>query len=237
MDNKSLTPEEKLLRLIKEGAKPEKELKPAEQPAPQKTNMSNAMEPVQEQAVPTQNIKPSLDAQLKNFFTIGNINKILFILFFLVIIYVLYSLATFIMSNAAPGAKAKNGINLKLDEKALPAKNENEQAKSAQPQPIDYYLQDIQKKDIFKSVIVEKAGAINSAATQPAKAKLEEIAKYFSLKGIIEGNKLQAVIEDTRAGKTYFVTKGENIGDVTIDDITETKVKIRLEDQTTDLTL
>jgi|GEM_PF-1367668 len=244
MNAKNLTPEERLLKLIKEGAKPEKDASSTEHIAEKKADVSLPKASIgdrqNQRTEPPFESKPEksllVKAHFKNFLTVTNINKILFILFLLVLVFVLYNLAVFVMPNMTNMSGSKNNINLPVAEKNEQVNKENQQ-QGVESKPIDYYLQDITKRDLFKSVIAEKSGVVSSSSVQSARAKLEEAVKILSLKGIIAGDKLQAVIEDTSVGKTYFVAKGENIRDFIIEDITQAKVKIKFEDQSIDLTL
>lgn len=152
----------------------------------------------------------------KNRFGLKNVNKALWRLFLLALLYCIYNLAVFII----PGTDTQQ-LN------PAPVKAE----KPVEPKPLDYYLQDVDRKNLFKAA--EGSSSVSGAA----KSGLAELAQTFVLKGIIEGLTLQAAIEDTKSGKTYFVVKNDTIGDIIVEDITANKVKLRHDGETMDLTL
>lgn len=216
---KGLTPEERLLNLIKEGVKVDKQ----EDIVVSDVRESKPLNP------------PKID--FKKFFTTQGTNKLLWLIFLFIFIYTAYDLGTSVIPRLVT-VNTNKAFDLAIEEKKPPVNQTGEPQKNLQPQPLAYYIQEIEKKDLFKSVIIAKdAQATNQTQPQPAKVKLDELAKTFALKGIVAGQTPQAVIEDTKLGKTYFVIKQDKIGDVTIDDITDTKVSLRFEQETIDLTL
>ncbi len=79
------------------------------------------------------------------------------------------------------------------------------------------------EKDLFK--FAQGAGPVAEKA--PARvASLESILSNYVLSGIIGGDKPQAVIEDKRQGKTFFVSEGETLGEMCIVKIEEGKVTV-----------
>ena len=104
--------------------------------------------------------------------------------------------------------------------------------------PLDYYTQDVEKKGLFRYSAASGLKTQGpSGQFQPAKAMFEELVQPLVLKGIIAREMLQAVIEDTKNAKTYFVVKNDKIGDIIVDDITPNKVRLKMDEQTTDLSL
>ena len=104
--------------------------------------------------------------------------------------------------------------------------------------PLSYYTQDVDSKALFKYSVGDSAKTQNlSVQFQPLRAKLDELAQNLVLKGVVAGEIPQAVIEDTKASKTYFVVKNDKIGDIIVEDITPNRVKLRLDGQHADLTL
>lgn len=236
MDN--VTPEERLLKLIKEGTKAQKQDnadKPAEplRSASQQSMPGEADLRQESKAVSAARRK----IELKKFFTVTNINKSLLVLFLFALIYATYDLGLFIIPRLV-GMIVKKNIDVSDYKKSRPpAEIKEKKDQASQSQPLAYYTQPMENREMFKSVIAETAKNIGQTQAQAAKIKLEEIIKTFALKGIIAGEPPQAVIEDTKSAKTYFVTTQDNIGDIAIEEITDTRVRLKLEGQSADLTL
>lgn len=166
---------------------------------------------------------------MRKLFIPANAIKLLLILFLAVFIYTIYDLSVFVMSRLLDMDKARYTKEKGRDEANGASKEER--------LPLAHYLQDIEKKDLFKSVIIEKAGAAAPAPGTAAKQRSEEVIKNFILKGVIAGPVPQAVVEDTKQGKTYFVVKSDRIADMVVEDITDNKVTLKFGEQSFDLTL
>ncbi len=229
MDNKNITPEERLLRLIKEDnkAKPKGTADAAQisMPAPAQS------------APPVQSSKKFLKrwAPANEQMQARNINKALFTVLSLVVIYTIYDFSVFILPRLSKVSMEKGYVDtLEPKKTSLGSPQHKEQAL----QPVAYYTEDIQKKDLFKPSLSEnREGPADSQSIQSDKAKLADLAANLSLKGIIDGQPPQAVIEDKKQAKTFFVTSQEKVGEVIIDQITDKKVRLRLGEETADLML
>ena len=83
--------------------------------------------------------------------------------------------------------------------------------------PLEYYLEGIKSENIF--------GAPASAGenASPA-AAATDLAKDITLVGIISGEDPQAVIEDKKTQKTYYLRKGQSFGETKLEDIQEGKI-------------
>ena len=90
-------------------------------------------------------------------------------------------------------------------------------------------------KDLFK--IVDSPGPTLDRALGPRVASLDQILSNYVLSGIVGGDKPQAVIEDKRQGKTYFVSVGDTIGEIRIVKIEEGRVTVAIGDQQAQLEL
>ena len=166
----------------------------------------------------------------------AGLNKILIFACIILGLYTVYDLFVVMLprqaritfsENASFGMLRKNRASAPADEK--PAKQE-------QVKPLSYYIQDTENKDIFRLSAAQDVNLLNQASL-PLNAKFDEIAKSFVLKGIIAGAPPQAVIEDTRANKSYFASKGESVAEAVVEEITDNKVKLKIGVQTIDLTL
>jgi type II secretory pathway component PulC len=84
---------------------------------------------------------------------------------------------------------------------------------------VSYYLDQVRQRDIFMM------GSKKIAAVKPApSAKDLEITASFKLVGISWSNDPDAMIEDSKALKTFFVKRGEMVGDAKVQAIFKDKV-------------
>lgn len=108
-----------------------------------------------------------------------------------------------------------------LREIKLPEVKQSGAQKEPQPRveikPFEYYLEGVQGKQIFANA--------GSAAGQAGPVNLSlDLMKDLNLLGVITGENPQAIIEDKKAQKTYYVNKGQFIGELQVTDIQEGKV-------------
>ena len=83
--------------------------------------------------------------------------------------------------------------------------------------PIEYYNEEISRKQLFKSLTFNRDDLI------PADLAAEQAIKNLNLRGIIKDKEYYAVIEDRRTKKIYSVYKGDFIDEIEIEDILESK--------------
>ncbi len=116
-------------------------------------------------------------------------------------------------------------------------KQENKEKLLSTSRPYTYYSQEIGKRDIFKPY--EKAKPkIFSGLPKPQKVTLQEQAANFTLIGIIlDQQKSQAVIVDNNKKKTYFLNTGQSIGEIKVEKILKGKVILSYEGEQLDLRL
>jgi hypothetical protein len=86
-----------------------------------------------------------------------------------------------------------------------------------QQKPLDYYAQVIKGRQIFSSALPVEADA-------PARIAGTDLTKDINLLGVVTGDAPEAVVEDTKANKVYYVKRGMLIGDYRVDEIQESKV-------------
>ncbi|MGE5197080.1 MAG: hypothetical protein ACM3IL_01070 [Deltaproteobacteria bacterium] len=90
---------------------------------------------------------------------------------------------------------------------------------SSRLQSSSYYIDKITQRNIFKM------GAKKSLEENaPPSSKILELAQSLKLVGISWSNDPDAMIEDTKATRTFFVKKGQAIGELKVKDITKDKV-------------
>jgi hypothetical protein len=85
-------------------------------------------------------------------------------------------------------------------------------------QPLDYYLNATRGRQIF--VIQPEPQPDNTAPGAIA----ADLIKDISLVGVITGVNPQAIVEDKKNQKTYYLTKGQSIGELKLEDIQEGKI-------------
>lgn len=85
------------------------------------------------------------------------------------------------------------------------------------PKPYDFYLKGIKEREIFGSSQI-------AVVTKPASTINTDLVKDISLVGIVAGETPQAIIEDKKTQKTYYLTKGQFIGEMQVEDIQEGKI-------------
>ncbi len=93
-----------------------------------------------------------------------------------------------------------------------------------------YYVDKIKLRDIFKmggKAVAEAAEVISSRAA--------EATKDLRLVGISWSDHPDAMVENTKLQKTFFVKKGQMIGDVKVESIAQDKIVLRYGEELIDL--
>ncbi len=95
--------------------------------------------------------------------------------------------------------------------------------------PFSFYLESVKKRDIFRmgKSSLENADVISSKASAAAQT--------LKLVGISWSDSPDVMIEDTKASKTYFVKKGQMVGDFQVEAIYKDKVNLRYGIETIEL--
>lgn len=97
--------------------------------------------------------------------------------------------------------------------------------------PYEFYLEGVKNRQIFGSP------ALKQEMGRPAIGLDTDLIKDFNLVGIISGENPQAVIEDKKVQKTYYLSKGQFIGEFQIEDIQEGKIILNYQGQKFELYL
>ena len=92
-----------------------------------------------------------------------------------------------------------------------------ETTKQEEVKPYDFYTQGIKSKQIFGAASVQ----LNQESGVTVGANL---IKDINLLGVISGANPQAIIEDKKSQKTYYVNKGQMIGEFQVEDISDGKI-------------
>lgn len=97
--------------------------------------------------------------------------------------------------------------------------------------PYEFYLEGIKAHpDIFSSPIIQET-------PKPLNQVTPDLIKDINLLGILSGENPQAIIEDKKAQKTYYLNKGQFIGEFQVMDIKEGKIILNFNSQTFELNL
>jgi len=187
--NERLTPEEKLLRLIRNGKRSGSSLE--EKPAI---------------------VGPALKSGVKSS-AIFNPHRVILFLFIAACIYLVISFI-----HPRPGLRNINLANT-TPGKALELKAPLQE----EIRPFEFYQKGIEGRNVFSASPAAPAGSAEAPAAGPAGA---DLIKDINLVGIITGENPQAVIEDKKTQKTYYLTKGQFIGELQVEDIKEGKIII-----------
>lgn len=99
-----------------------------------------------------------------------------------------------------------------------------------QIKPYSFYLEGIKNRKIFSSAAAEDTQKVIGTASA-------DLIKDINLVGIISGEEPQAVIEDKKAQKTYYLKKGQYIGELQLEDILEGKIVLEFNGQNYELYL
>ena len=102
--------------------------------------------------------------------------------------------------------------------------------------PYSYYSREIEKRDIFRPYR-ELKPEFPSALPGPKRVTLRERVANLSLRGIVLDEEPQAIIVDNKEKKTYFLNKGQFIREIKIEDILKGKVILSYQGERLDLRL
>ena len=204
--NENISPEEKLLRLIRNQPKTQNQdardhsFLPAAQNPPSTISSVNLA-------------KKALPFSL--------MRKVIWFCFILSCLYLIFSFA---LPYKNPGA---DRIDISETESAT-------KAEARRPalaiKPYDFYLGVVKNRQIFGGL------AEQNQQTRVSGASLNLI-KDLSLIGIISGDNPQAVIENKKTQKTYYLNKGQFLDDFLVEDIQSGKVILNLNNQRFELFL
>ncbi len=97
----------------------------------------------------------------------------------------------------------------------------------------DSYQKAFQERNLFKTIGTPPPVSIS---TEKALG-LTELSRNLSLSGIISGNTPQAVIEDRSNGQIYYVQSGDSVGPIQVVQVNHSSVLLRYGDEERQLTL
>jgi hypothetical protein len=209
----NISPEEKLLRLIRNE---QKQRLPAEK---QSMLQTGRIPPLPEPNVQTKTghtkIKP-LHISLRL-----NPGKIVGICFFASLAYLTGSLIYPLINSPS--------INIS-DIQEQPGIVQKPVLRSNPIKPLEFYQTGIKNEQMFHSQ------AALETSTSMASVN-HDLLKDINLVGVIAGDNPQAIIEDKKTEKTYYVSKGQLIGELIVEEILDGKIILNLKGQKFELYL
>ena len=217
MEKDPLSPEERLLRFIrKKPSKPEEKSQASKTPEVTLPKSTRAKISLWERASKLL----SRGKEISSIDAIRGANRVLRIFLVILVVY-------FLLDTLMPRAQQVPCAPLKLEEKALPEAQE----KLFTLKPYSYYAQEIGKRPLFSPLLIkEEKGA-------ERRTSLKELTTSLRLVGIIQAPKQQAIIEDGKSQKTYFLYAGDFIDEVELAEILDGKVILSYEGEEIELFL
>jgi len=209
--DRDISPEERLLRLIRLRTKKEDKLsaemgkKENASPGTPQAQVSSGSEKSGKSA---EGILAQYSALLPQFKNIIIINKILFGIFVALMLYFLVDYF-FLPSVEVDGVATIEPVM--------------EESIEGEPvrHPYSYYEKEIAGKDLFKALIKEEP-----EFTEAPEKEIEDITASLSLLGVVSGANPQAIIQDSAKKKTYFLNAGSKLGEVTLKEILEDEGRV-----------
>ena len=159
---------------------------------------------------------------------IKSVNRILLLCAGVFILYFLASTTTALTRLSAPPdleAPASEGSSINLMERVFLKK------------AVSYYLEKIGQRDIFKMGAVQKITGADGVQTEMkvTSSRILDATETLKLVGISWSDNPDAIIEDTKDTKTFFVKIGQKIGEVKVQAIFKDKVVLSYQGEETEL--
>jgi hypothetical protein len=213
MVKKDISPEERLLDLIKGKNKKSKDAAVAQ--APGKTPSESVVSKADER------ISGMLKGELfKNKLfepsTLKNVNRYLVVVLIILIFYFIIDLIVVRPYKNVQTLISKSTVE--SGEKALPS----EMKDTAIVKDYSSYSSTVPGKTIFG----QSQGGLNTSEDAAASGNISD---NIGLVGIIAGDNPQAIIEDKKAQKTYYLNKGQSFSGYVVEEIAEDKVILNYE--------
>ncbi len=214
---KEFSPEERLLNLIKRKKEPRPERFEAAGPLGLPKKAANAPMP------DTGEIKARL-LEPSRYLRLENIKIINMILFYALILLIVYLIVDFVLTSRKELPLLSQEAQI---EKVMAAPAEDGEAK-----PYSYYAGGLAGKKVFKPIQFDKD---NRSLKQ--ELPIEDLMGELSLLGIVSGDNPQAIIEDKKQKKSFFLKEGQSAGGVSLKKISDAGVTVIYKGKEFDLAL
>jgi len=222
---RDVSPEERLLRLIRSktpkamSAEGQKEAVPAPIPKAERPSSKPSAMPAP--------ARPSVGRKARRSINILRAESLNLILIILLAGLSMYFIPLFL--------KRPKDIVQNLEERIKSQEKSTKQAEEGLTSPpFSYFSEQVGARNIFSPVAKEENA---SQATVEEGPKLEDIKAQFNLLGVIGGESPQAIIEDKKTQKSYFLNKGSTFDDIQVKDILDDKVILIYKGQEFELVL
>jgi hypothetical protein len=222
----NISPEEKLLRLIRGQKSNDKDATAEDKPLSSAVELRSPVAAVSLKPLVKKKfvLRPQLALSWKRYTTFFSLKRGLWALFVLACLYLFVSLVW-----GWWGQKKVELPPLKLENFTTP---EITSDRSKEIKPYEYYLEGTRNRQIFKGT----AGR-EGQSQQPASAINLDLTKDIVLVGIVSGENPQAVLEDKKTQRTYYVSKGQMIGEIQVAEILQGKIILNYRGQKYELYL
>lgn len=160
---------------------------------------------------------------------IKSVNRILLLCACAFTLYFLASTTTALIQLSSPldldAPASGNGSSINLMERVFLKK------------AVSYYLEKMGERNIFQMGAVQKVTGADGVQTQMkvTSTQILDATENLKLVGISWSNDPDAIIEDTKDTKTFFVKTGQRIGDVKVQAIFKDKVILSYQGEETEL--
>lgn len=145
-----------------------------------------------------------------------------------------FVLAVYFISNLFNSfAGIKNKANLSLEAFKDDAKLESAEGSFVSQKAITYFLEKIRERDIFKMGPVKRESI--ETITRAPSSRIMEATAHLKLVGISWSADPDAMIEDTKALRTFFVKRGGMVGEIKIQAIFKDKIILSYEGEELEL--
>lgn len=112
---------------------------------------------------------------------------------------------------------------------------------AGQPMTALIPLADLTRRNLFQPLIapppLPKIAPPTLAAPPPPPIPISQKASHLRLVGIINGDPLQAVIEDQKRQRTVYVTSGQRMDDIQVEKVLKDRVILKSDEERMDLPL
>lgn len=219
-EDKSLTPEQQLLKLIEDPNKPGKAKAPAAAfAAPGRTK--GIFGAILGRISFFKRISKKKTLKSRSSFSVASVNKLLYVAAGCLMVYVVFDAAA-------------SAMNLKRPPNFAPPKEMRMVSAKVPVEPLketSYYLQKVSSRDIFKEGKKVVEAPVEGKADNSA-AEANEVIQGLALVGISWSSNPDAIIEDKRSQRTFFVKRGQSVGDnVKVEAIFKDHVVVNYEDR------
>lgn len=205
MPEQGMTPEEKLLRLIESPAENVKKMRPVFRRWP-------------DVRLVLSRLKSQYGEMFKNFLTLKIAN--------IVLVVAATAATLYLMLDFWIGAPTVHTIRrLEAAAKRMDVGN----MAIERMNPLAVYLQDITQRNVFS--LPEAPSSPKPAEQAPKSSEARSLLSSLRVVGILWSEAPQAIVEDTKEGKTYFLNRGSPLREARVKDILKDRVILSYDNQ------